>query len=208
MNDRMIFNKGIYNNIDVIENTLDSFNAAFNDNYTIKTKLQVLKDKTFVLLEDNVLERLMNLKDNIKNMSYEDIDYIAKYNVLKLEDFVKIISNNKVFLEVSNMSKKIINMLVKIIGDFKENIIILSVNVSVLKNLKKRGFVVSLKINKKNKRLLNAYFKPDCYCIDWGLLDSKKIKKLKEDFYVIANEVDYKDMKDVLEIYNNAIICR
>jgi len=163
---------------------------------------------TFVLLEDNALERLMNLKDNIKNMSYEDIDYIAKYNVLKLEDFVKIISNNKVFLEVPNMSKKNINMLVKIIGDFKENIIILSMNVSVLKVLKKRGFKVSLKIKRKNKRLLNAYFKPDCYCIDWDLLDGKKIRKLKEDFFIIANEVDFNNKEDVLEIYNNVIICR
>jgi len=208
MDNKMIFNKGIYNNIDIMENTLDSFNAAFNNNYTIKTKLQVLKDKTFVLLEDNALERLMNLKDNVKNMSYEDIDYIAKYNVLKLEDFVKIISNNKVFLEVPNMSKKNINMLVKIIGDFKENIIILSMNVSVLKVLRKRGFKVSLKIKKKNKLLLNAYFKPDCYCIDWDLLDGKKIRKLKEDFFIIANEVDFNNKEDVLEIYNNVIICR
>ena len=191
-----------------MENTLESFNESFKNNYTIKTKLQVLNDKTFGLLEDDALERLMNLKDNIKNMSYEDIDYIAKYNVLKLEDFVKIISNNKVFLEVPNMSKKNINMLVKIIGDFKENIIILSMNVSVLKVLKKRGFKVSLKIKRKNKRLLNAYFKPDCYCIDWDLLDGKKIRKLKEDFFIIANEVDFNNKEDVLEIYNNVIICR
>jgi len=191
-----------------MENTLESFNESFKNNYTIKTKLQVLKDKTFVFLEDNALERLMNLKDNIKNMSYEDIDYIAKYNVLKLEDFVKSINNNKVFLEVPNMSKKIINMLLKIIGDYKKNIIILSMNVSVLKVLKKRGFKVSLKIKRKNKRLLNAYFKPDCYCIDWDLLDGKKIRKLKEDFFIIANEVDFNNKEDVLEIYNNVIICR
>jgi len=191
-----------------MENTLESFNESFKNNYTIKTKLQVLNDKTFGLLEDDALERLMNLKDNIKNMSYEDIDYIAKYNVLKLEDFVKSINNNKVFLEVPNMSKKIINMLLKIIGDYKKNIIILSMNVSVLKVLKKRGFKVSLKIKRKNKRLLNAYFKPDCYCIDWDLLDGKKIRKLKEDFFIIANEVDFNNKEDVLEIYNNVIICR
>lgn len=208
MDNKMIFNKGIYNNIDIMENTLDSFNAAFNNNYTIKTKLQVLKDNNFILLEDNALEKLMNLKDNIKNMSYEDIDYISKYNVLKLEDFVKNINNNKVFLEVSNMSKKNINLLLKIIGNLKENIVILSMCVRVLKFFRKCGFKVSLMIKKKNKRLLNVYFKPDFYCIDNGLLDRKKIKKLKEEFYVIANDVDYKNVKEVLEIYNNAIICR
>jgi len=71
-----------------MENTLESFNESFKNNYTIKTKLQVLNDKTFGLLEDDALERLMNLKDNIKNMSYEDVDYIPKYSVSKLDDLV------------------------------------------------------------------------------------------------------------------------
>jgi len=43
-------------------------------------------------------------------------------------------SDNKIFLEVSNMSKKTINLLLKIICCFKENIIILSMNVKILKS--------------------------------------------------------------------------
>lgn len=206
MNNKLFIDRGIYNNIDVMENTLESINDAFRCNYNVKCKVQHLNDGTFILFEDNALTRLLNIKDNIKSISYDEIEYMSKYNILKLDDLLNVLDNNLVILELSNFSKKVCNIFLKKIKDYQKNIIILSKNVKVLNFFKKNGFLVMFKIGRKNKLQINSYFKPDFYCVDNGLFDRKRIKKLREDYYVLVNNVKKDEIKYALEMYDNVII--
>jgi len=203
----LIINKGIYNNIDVMENTLESFKEAFSKGYSVKTKVQILKDNTFILLEDDALERVFNLKDNIKSMTYDDLEYISKYDILKLKDILTFVLETVVILEVSSNSKKILKMLFKELDGYQANFIILSKNMKVLKFFRKNKFRVMLKIDKRNKRWINSNFKIDNYCLENGLFDRKVIRKIREQHTVIGFGVTkYDDLNTFKEIFDKIII--
>lgn len=206
LDNKIIMNKGMFNNIDLMENSIESFKETFNLNYVLRCKIQYLKDNNFIIFEDDTLERLFNLKDSIKNTTYDDLDYIAKYKIPTILDLLNIISNNNVILEIGITSKKVLKKLEPILSNYKNQIIIESTYIKTLNFFKKKNYITSLLII-KNKRLINSYFKPHIYNISINLFDKKIIKKLRENYYVIGNIIkDNNELKENKEIFDNLII--
>ena len=207
LKEKIIVNKGLFNNIDIIENTLDSFNEAFKNNYVVRCKLQCLKDGELVILESDALERLFNLKDSLKHINFDDLEYISKFEILKLGNLLNVLNDNFIILNVSNLKKKIIKKLMKLLDEYRSQIIIESNNIKILKLLKKHNFNVSLLVNKKNKNLVNGSLKCDIYNIEIGLFDKKVIKKLTEENFILGSIVkDKNTLKELKNVYSNLVL--
>ena len=65
LKENLISNKGLYDNVNIFENTLESFSKAIDNNLIIYLKVRLTKDKVPVIYSDSNLARLMNLKDRV-----------------------------------------------------------------------------------------------------------------------------------------------
>lgn len=207
LDEKIIVNKGIFNNIDVIENSLESFKKTFENNYVLRCSIYYLDDGNFIFIENETLEKIFNLKDSLTHITYEELEYISKYKIPKLDDLLGEIKDNFVILFVPDFSKKILKKLLNYIRNFQDKIIIESSNLKVLKFFKKYNFNLSLLVTSENKRLLNSSFNPSLYNLELNLFDKKIIKKLRETKYIIGSFVkNEKTFKSVKDIYDNIIL--
>ena len=207
LDNKVIINKGLFNNIDVMENTFESFKEALNKAYILRFSINLLKDNNIIIFDEKSLERLFNVRDNINKFDYEDLNYISTYNILKLLDIKDLIKDKLVIITLKEYNKKSLQYILRELNKLESTIIIESDSIKTLRFFKKKNYQVSLIINKHNKKKLNSFFKPDIYNIEINLFDKKRIKLLKEDYYVIGSII--KNNNELLEnkdIYNNLIL--
>ena len=93
------------------ENTLKSFKYCFAKKYGIETDLHCTKDNIIICFHDFSLKKKFNTNKLIKNLSFNEINKIAKkfgYYVPQLRELIKISKNkNYLMLEIkSYFSKK------------------------------------------------------------------------------------------------------
>ena len=93
------------------ENTLKSFKYCFTKKYGIETDLHCTKDNIIICFHDFSLKKKFNTNKLIKNLSFNEINKIAKkfgYYVPQLRELIKISKNkNYLMLEIkSYFSKK------------------------------------------------------------------------------------------------------
>ena len=108
LNNKVIVNKGLFNNIDVMENSIESLEEALKKDYILRLNVIHLKDNNFIIFDNDALERLFNIKDNIKNFDYAELSYIATFNILKIEDIKDIVSNKAIIININEYKKKIL----------------------------------------------------------------------------------------------------
>lgn len=206
LENKIIVNKGIFNNINVMENTLESFKQAWSNNFLVRFSLKYLKDGNIIILASTALRRLFNLKDELVNYDYEDLEYIATFKIPKLENIIPFIKTPTIIF-IPTYSKKLLHLIEKQLIPIQNYVIIESDSLKVVKYFKKQNFKVSLYINNTNKNLLYNVFKPDIYNLEIGLLDRKQIKLLKENYYVIGSVIKtQEELTTNKTIYNNLII--
>lgn len=207
LNNKVIVNKGLFNNIDVMENSLESLEKALKKDYILRLNVIYLKDNNFIIFDDNALERLFNIKDSIKKFDYEELNYISTFNILKIEDIKDIVGNKTIIININENSKTILKLFLKKIQSFTSKIIIESKNLKVLKFFKKQKYKVSYLINQTNKKKIDTIFKPDIYNIEIGLFNKKQIKVIREKYYVIGSIIKTStDLLDNRDIYDNLVI--
>ena len=68
-------NKGVYNNKNVIENTLPAFDLAIKGNFGICFRVRCTKDNKVIVYDDENFARLLKVKDRLyKITDDEEID--------------------------------------------------------------------------------------------------------------------------------------
>ena len=81
LKNNLIAFKGIYDNKEVYENSLEAFKKAIKENYLIHLKLRLTKDNIIVVFSDASLTRMINLKDKINTLTYNELLFLAPYHV-------------------------------------------------------------------------------------------------------------------------------
>ena len=87
-------NKGVYDN-DIKENTTEAFNKAITENLGLFFNVIMTKDNKIVVFNDENLERLLNLKDEIKDTTYDELKYLSSYHIPLLSEVLDLV-NGKV----------------------------------------------------------------------------------------------------------------
>lgn len=117
-------NKGVYNNKNVIENTLPAFDLAIKGNFGICFRVRCTKDNKVIVYDDENFARLLKVKDSVESVNYDDIAYLSSYHVPLLEEVLNFINDktpviiNLASVYDKKMTKEILTILDKYHGRF------------------------------------------------------------------------------------------
>ena len=92
LNNKLFLNKGIYDNKEIFENTLDSIKKTINEKLGLYLTVRETKDNILVVYEDGNLSRLHNVKDRIDEMTYDELSYLSFYHIPTLKEALKLIN--------------------------------------------------------------------------------------------------------------------
>lgn len=198
--------RGIYNNITIYENSLESIMYAVKNNLSVSIDVRYTNDE-IIVFSDKDGTRLLKLKDNINSLSKEELDYISGYNIPKLIDVLNNIDDKvPVVINIYDNDKVFRNKLIKILDNYKGKFLILSDDIDIIKHYKKK-YVVGLSIKDKNIKYLDKNYDVDVINIKYDILDRRDINVLKDDYYVIGSVItNRKDAEYYIKIFNNLII--
>ena len=198
--------RGIYNNITIYENSLESIMYAVKNNLSVSIDVRYTNDE-IIVFSDKDGTRLLKLKDNINSLSKEELDYISVYNIPKLIDVLNNIDDKvPVVINIYDNDKVFRNKLIKILDNYKGKFLILSDDIDIIKHYKKK-YVVGLSIKDKNIKYLDKNYDVDVINIKYDILDRREINVLKDDYYVIGSVINNrKDAEYYIKIFNNLII--
>jgi len=197
------------------ENTLQAFKYCFKKNFGIETDLHVTKDNKIICFHDFNLKKKFKLNRYIKNLTFTEINKIAKkfdYYVPELKELIKISKNkNYLMLEIKSLFLKkdliaLINQTKKLkffsITSFNEQ------NIKNLYKLKKKlnlglVFASTTKINKILEKSKLSYVK--ILVMEKRFLLKKKLDIIKKPiyFYTARNKSfkkNYKEKNLIFEI--------
>ena len=198
--------RGIYNNITIYENSLESIMYAVKNNLSVSIDVRHTNDE-IILFSDKNGARLLKLKDDINTLNKEEIDYISTYDVPKLVDILNYVDGKVLLLiNIYDNDKVFRNKLIKILDNYKGKFLILSDDIDIIKHYKKK-YVVGLSIKDKNIKYLDKNYDVDVINIKYDILDRRDINVLKDDYYVIGSVINNrKDAEYYIKIFNNLII--
>lgn len=209
----VIAHRGIYDNKNTIENTIEAFKKTINKGYAIELDLHITKDNKVVVFHDDTLDRLTNRKGKIENLTIEEIRKIKlldKSNIPTFDEVLELV-NGKVPLLVELKSNikgtKLEREVSKKLKEYNGEYAIQSFNPKSIiwfRIFKKdiiRGLLISPKTYKlyNYSRLINVC-KPNFINVNKTLLDEKLIKNfngLKLAYVIDKTEKDkYNDKCD------------
>ncbi len=202
---KYFINKGIYDNKDIFENTIESIKLGMKTKLGIYLTVRETKDNVYIIYEDSNLSRLQNIKDKISDMTYEDLEFISFYHIPKLSEVLELINGaiDIIFdLKINAKNKKIYEMLKKYKGKY---LVISNAKIINLINKNYNYITVGEILTKKTKfSIYNFFIKSDFKSYDITNFDTIKLKKLKEDGkaiigYKISNQDLYNEFKDEFE---------
>lgn len=206
LNNSIIAFRGIYNNITIYENSLESIMYAVKNNLSVSIDVRYTNDE-IIVFSDKDGTRLLKLKDNINTLSKEELDYISGYNIPNLINVLNNIDGKvPVVINIYDNDKVFRNKLIKILDDYKGKFLILSDDIDIIKHYKKK-YVVGLSIKDKNVKYLDKNYDVDVVNVKYDILDKREINVLKDDYYVIGSVINNrKDAEYYIKIFNNLII--
>ncbi len=197
------------------ENTLQAFKYCFKRNFGIETDLHVTRDDKIICFHDFNLKKKFKSNKYIKNLTFNEINIIAKkfsYYVPELKELIKISKNkNYLMLEIKSCFSK--NNLIKLINQTKKlkSFSITSFNeqnIKKLYRLKKKLnlgiiFASTTRVNKIIQKSKLPYAK--ILVMEKKFLLKKKINIIKKPiyFYTAKNKSfkkKYKEKNLIFEI--------
>ncbi len=211
---KIYINKGIYDNKNIFENTLESIKKAIIAKQGLYLTVRETKDHVLIIYEDGNLSRLQNIKDKISDMTYEDLSYISFYHIPLLEEVLRLTENKvDIILDLKMNSKN--KDIYKMLNEYKSSFMLLS-NPKVIHEINRNhsNLKVGEILTKKRKfSLLNFMIKTDYYSYDVDYYDAIYLKKLREDnkpiiAYSLNNQMKYDEFKNefdylVIDNYQN-----
>lgn len=208
---RLIAHRGIYDNKRIYENTISAIQRAIKHQYIIEFDVRLLSDGACVVFHDQNMERLLHVEGNIERITYDELCYIAKYQVPTLEEVLDLVAGSvPVLIDLKTItSKRLLEKKVAIILDeYKGDFAVQSFHIRTLKWFYKNrpNYITGYLINRKN--LTKNYFfkKYDFVNINIKLLSDRRVKKLKEDKMVIGYTINTKEEYALKQnIYDNLV---
>jgi glycerophosphoryl diester phosphodiesterase len=215
----LIANKGVYNNKNVMENTLDAFEKAINLNVGILFNIWQTKDKKIIVFDEADLSKLLNLKDKIEDTTYDELCFLSPFHIPLLKEVltlikgkIPIIINPKSDDKHHEFIKNMLNMLDGYDGDFA----LINENPCIIKliNSLRPTFNVGEEITKSNHHSLSRWIanysiKTNFKFYDIKYYDELKVNALRKEcpvigYYILRKQelVTYKESFDNLIINN------
>lgn len=207
---KLIANKGIYNNQDIYENTLESFKLAIEKQMALYLKINITKDGVLVIYDDQDLTRLMNLKDKINMTTYEELSYLCSYHIPTLAEVLDLVRGSVPLIINPQFKKEVLPSLTKFLDEYPGKFAIVNPEATIIKwfNKNRPDYLVGEMITKRKSFTLGNYFAHYSIITDFKSIkvddfNLTKIHELKKDNliigYLIDNQTKYHDYHDLCD---------
>ena len=229
LKETIIAHRGVHNEKDIIENSLEAFKEAVNKNYIIELDVHFLKDGEVVVFHDDNIERMTGINKNLKDCTYDDIRNIKLLNkntyIPKFSDVLKLVDGKvPILIELKNDNKVglLESSLVQILKKYNGKYAVQSFNPLSIMWFKNnypniiRGQLVCKFKNKKmdniKKFILKTMFfniitNPDFISHSVDDLSYKEVNKIKKNKFILGWTVRNKERYDELIKYYDNLIC-
>lgn len=208
LKNNVIAHRGIYDNERIFENTLQSIARAIKYRLIIELDVCMTNDGNIICFHDDNLNRMLHVDDEVRKINYEDISFIAKYQIPTLLQALELINGSvPVIIELKGKSKKhmLEKKVIEILDNYNGTFVIQSFNLSILKWLKKNKpeYILGYIIGKNNFKYRLFYKKFDFLNVNINLISDKQVRHIKENKFVmgytITNKETYKEKKEVYD---------
>lgn len=229
LKETIIAHRGVHNEKDIIENSLEAFKEAVNKNYIIELDVHFLKDGEVVVFHDDNIERMTGINKNLKDCTYDEIRNIKLLNkntyIPKFSDVLKLVDGKvPILIELKNDNKVglLESSLVQILKKYNGKYAVQSFNPLSIMWFKNnypniiRGQLVCKFKNKKmdniKKFILKTMFfniitNPDFISHSVDDLSYKEVNKIKKNKLILGWTVRNKERYDELIKYYDNLIC-
>ena len=229
LKETIIAHRGVHNEKDIIENSLEAFKEAVNKNYIIELDVHFLKDGEVVVFHDDNIERMTGINKNLKDCTYDEIRNIKLLNkntyIPKFSDVLKLVDGKvPILIELKNDNKVglLESSLVQILKKYNGKYAVQSFNPLSIRWFKNnypniiRGQLVCKFKNKKmdniKKFILKTMFfniitNPDFISHSVDDLSYKEVNKIKKNKFILGWTVRNKERYDELIKYYDNLIC-
>ena len=229
LKETIIAHRGVHNEKDIIENSLEAFKEAVNKNYIIELDVHFLKDGEVVVFHDDNIERMTGINKNLKDCTYDEIRNIKLLNkntyIPKFSDVLKLVDGKvPILIELKNDNKVglLESSLVQILKKYNGKYAVQSFNPLSIMWFKNnypniiRGQLVCKFKNKKmdniKKFILKTMFfniitNPDFISHSVDDLSYKEVNKIKKNKFILGRTVRNKERYDELIKYYDNLIC-
>ena len=229
LKETIIAHRGVHNEKDIIENSLEAFKEAVNKNYIIELDVHFLKDGEVVVFHDDNIERMTGINKNLKDCTYDEIRNIKLLNkntyIPKFSDVLKLVDGKvPILIELKNDNKVglLESSLVQILKKYNGKYAVQSFNPLSIMWFKNnypniiRGQLVCKFKNKKmdniKKFILKTMFfniitNSDFISHSVDDLSYKEVNKIKKNKFILGWTVRNKERYDELIKYYDNLIC-
>jgi len=221
--DKIIAHRGVFDNKDVVENTMQAFDLAIRKRIPFELDIQLTKDNQIVVYHDFNLARLSNSNKIIQESTYNELKEIKLLNTdstIPLFKDILELNNDKVLIDIEiKKTKRIqetVDLLVELLKPYT-NYMIKSFDPRIVKYVNKNyswikvGLLIENKYDNfleekllKSKFIIN-YCKPDFVAISKKLLDNQKFMNKIKDIPILIWTI--KDDKEIEYDSDYTYIC-
>lgn len=209
LNHSIIAHRGIYNNITIYENTLESIMYASKNNLIVEIDIRTTLDNEIIVYHDEDASRLNNLKDTLNTITLNDLEYISPFHIPTLNEVLASINGHvPIIIEIKEDNKIIRTKLIELLKKYNGSVAIQSFNIDIVKFFKKKGFVTGLLIGtKKNRKYIEQDLDVDFLNIKYDTISKVEANMLKQKYYLIGYTLDNrKEVETYIKIFNNLVI--
>lgn len=203
---------GIYDNERIFENTLQSIARANKFGYIIQLDVKMTGCGTLICFHDNNLERMLHVDQDLLEISYDELSYIAKYQIPTLEEVLDLVKGNvPLILKLETKMKGFLfeKAVASVLDNYEGEFAIISDNKKTLKWFyKNRREYVSGFLIESNTQLKSLFFKKcDFFSMNISLVNDKYVRKLRENRFIIGFVVrSSEEFNQKRNVYDNLVI--
>mgnify|MGYP004538460711 FL=1 len=209
LNHSIIAHRGIYNNITIYENTLESIMYASKNNLIVEIDIRTTLDNEIIVYHDEDASRLNNLKDTLNTITLNDLEYISQFHIPTLNEVLTSINGHvPIIIEIKEDNKIIRTKLIELLKKYNGSVAIQSFNIDIVKFFKKKGFITGLLIGvKKNRKYIEQDLDVDFLNIKYNTISKVEANMLKQKYYLIGYTLDNrKEVETYIKTFNNLVI--
>ena len=219
----IIAHRGVHNNKEVVENSIEAFKLAKEKDYAIEFDISITKDNQLVIFHDDNLKRICGVDKNINDVTYEELKELKLLNtneyIPTFKELLEVV-DGKVFLDIeiktTKKKKKVVELVLKELENYKGELSLKSFDPGIVRILKRKtkkykiGLLVCQNNNIKiwnflvNSSLIYYMVRYDFISIDSKMLNDKFYSKYKNKPIQVWR-VSYKD-KEKYSKYNVTFI--
>lgn len=210
--DRPIAHRGIFDNKRIYENTISAFERAIKQNYVIELDVRMLSDGTLIVFHDDDMERMLHVEGLIDKLTYEELTYMAKYQIPTLEEVLQLVNGQvPLLIETKSITKRFA-LEIKLNEYLKKYNGLYAIQSFNLKSIKwfykyRKDIAIGYLMGKKNYKSEPIFFrKYDFLSVNVSLFADKRVRKIREDKVVLGYGIKTKELfEKKKDVYDNLI---